>query len=313
MQPGFVSPYSPPFFSPSPFCCIFQSTKHDTRELSEASLPPWQAPECRGVIQDSISPFKNIPTRFSLLRISMSSVWSVPGALGTEQKQPHEQGEGAELSAGQHKELRGNKPPAPREGDHYCQLFQLRKLHTSFITALYTHPWQPRLHCQAAWVLVDTPDPVLILQEGCLFFFVFKASVQYSNAPPKSIFTHSTSTVVRFTSQKNKHGMHLCGQALSPDSPQGTVFLSHICSRHQILSSAAFSVGGCGSHPVTLQQGVHRSRFNSTSYLPETLTKKISGSARSHVATRTRLSRHQHLKGGGSEPFEQKHPTADKG
>lgn len=95
--------------------------------------------------------------------------------------------------------------------------------------------------------------------------------------------------------------------------PRAQFFLSHICSRHQILSSAAFSVGGCGSHPVTLQQGVHRSQFNSTSYLPETLTKKISGSAQSHVATRTRLSRHQHLKGGGSEPFEQKHPTADNG
>lgn len=93
VQPGFVSPYSPAFFSPSPFCCIFQSTKRDTRELSKASLPPWQVPERRGVIQDSVSPFKNIPTRFSLLRISMSSVWSVPGALGTEQKQPHEQGE----------------------------------------------------------------------------------------------------------------------------------------------------------------------------------------------------------------------------
>lgn len=304
----------PHLFSPTPhFVAFFQSTKRDTRELSEPSLPPWQAPERCGVIQDSISPFKNIPTTFSLLRISVSSVWSVPGALGTEQIQPHERGEGAELSAGQHKELRSDKPPALREGDHYCQLFQLRSCTLHSRTAIYTHPSQPRLHCQAARVLVDTPEPVLILQEGCLCFFVFKASVQYSNAPPKSIFTHSTSTVVCFTSQKNKHGMHLCGQALSPDSPQGTVFLSHICSRHQILSSAAFSVGGCGSHPVTLQQGVHRSQFNSTSYLPETLTKKISGSAQSHVATRTRLSRHQHLKGGGSEPFEQKHPTADNG
>lgn len=77
---------------------------------------------------------------FSLLRISVSSVWSVPGALGTEQIQPHEGGEGAELSAGQHKELRSDKPPALREGDHYCQLVQLRKLHTSFT---YSYLYSP--------------------------------------------------------------------------------------------------------------------------------------------------------------------------
>lgn len=193
------------------------------------------------MIQDSISPFKNIPTTFSLLRISVSSVWSVPGALGTEQIQPHEGGEGAELSAGQHKELRSDKPPALREGDHYCQLFQLRSCTLHSRTAIYTHPSQPRLHCQAARVLVDTPEPVLILQEGCLCFFVFKASVQYSNAPPKSIFTHSTSTVVCFTSQKNKHGMHLCGQALSPDSPQGTVFfIPHLQQTPNPIFSSIF-------------------------------------------------------------------------
>lgn len=62
---------------------------------------------------------------------------------------------------------------------------------------------------------------------------------------------------------------------------------------------------------VMLQEVVHKSQFNSTNYLPETLTKKTEGSDQSHVATKTCLLKHQHLKGGGSKPFQQKHTTAD--
>lgn len=135
-------------------------------------------------------------------------------------------------------------------------------LHTDTLrswAAIYTPPSQPRLYSQAARVLVDMPDPVLISQEGwllllCFCFFFFKATVHYSNAPPKSIFTHSTSTVVRFTSQKNKHSMHLCGQALSPDSPQGTVFLSqHICSRYKIKNLQRHSLLVDARDPSTEQ------------------------------------------------------------
>lgn len=47
---------------------------------------------------------------------------------------------------------------------------------------------------------------------------------------------------------------------------------------------------------------VHKSPFNSTSHLLETLTKK-KGSEQSHVVTRTCLLKSQRLKGGGSELF----------
>lgn len=66
---------------------------------------------------------------------------------------------------------------------------------------------------------------------------------------------------------------------------------------------------GLGFHQssVMLQEVVHKSQFNSTSYHPETLPKKTEGSDQSHVATKTCLLKHQHLKGGGSEAFQQKH------
>ena len=62
---------------------------------------------------------------------------------------------------------------------------------------------------------------------------------------------------------------------------------------------------------VMLQEVVHKSQFNSTNYLPRNPYQKTEGSDQSHVATKTCLLKHQHLKGGGSKPFQQKHTTAD--
>lgn len=145
--------------------------------------------------------------------------------------------------------------------------------------AVHTHPWQPCLYRRVAQVPVDVLTGRVWVGLVVIFFFLrhLYNTATLNPIHLKSIFPQSTSTAlfISHTPERTKiiHISLWAGVNLQTDPA------AHTKTRAILIPNSTFNWGRLTSPAQNrfltfTQEAVHKSPFNSTSHLLETLTKK---------------------------------------